>query len=53
MYKINTKIFYENSDIHSKNRKSLKVPNSVFRQELATWEHADSGIKKNHAYKKF
>ena len=46
MDKINTKIFYEKSDIHSKNRKSPNVPNAVFRQELATWEHTDSGIKR-------
>ena len=46
MDKINTKIFYENSDIHSKNRKSPNVPNAIFRQELATWEHTDSGIKR-------
>ena len=46
MDKINTRIFYENSGIHSKNRKSPNVPNAVFRQELATWEHTDSGIKR-------
>ena len=53
MDKINTKIFYENSDIHSKNRKSPKVPNSVFRQELATWEHTDNGIKRTIVVRNF
>ena len=46
MDKINTKIFYENSDTQSKNTKNPKVPISVFRQELTTWEHTDSGIKR-------
>ena len=53
MDKINTKIFYENSDIHSKNRKSTKVSNSVFRQELATWEHTNSGIKRTTIIRSF
>ena len=53
MDKINTKIFYENSDIHSKNRKSPNVPNAVFRQELATWEHTDSGIKRTTVVRSF
>ena len=46
MDKINTKIFYENSDLESKDKKNPKVPSSVFRQELATWEHTDNGIKR-------
>ena len=46
MDKINTKVFYKNSNLQSKNRKNSKVPNSVFRQELATWEHTDNGIKR-------
>ena len=46
MDKINTKIFYENSDLESKDKKNSKVPSSVFRQELATWEHTDNGIKR-------
>ena len=53
MDKINTKIFYENSDIHSKNRKSPNVPNTVFRQELATWEYSDSGIKRTTLIRSF
>ena len=53
MDKINTKIFYENLDIHSKNRKNTKVPNSVFRQELATWEHTKSGIKRTTVVRSF
>lgn len=46
MDKINTKIFYGNSDLESKDKKNSKVPSSVFRQELATWEHTDNGIKR-------
>ena len=53
MDKINTKIFYENSDTHSKNRKSPKVPNPVFRQELVTWEHTNSGIKRTTVVRSF
>ena len=53
MDKVNTKTFYENSDIHSKNRESPKVPSSVFRQELATWEHTDSGIKRTTVVRNF
>jgi len=53
MDNFNTNIFYENSDIHSKNRKSPKVPNSVFRQELATWEYTDSGIKRTTVVRRF
>jgi hypothetical protein len=53
MDKFNTNIFYESSDILSKNKKSPKVPNSVFRQELATWEHTDSGIKRTTVVRSF
>ena len=53
MDKINTKIFYENSYIDSKNRKNPKIPNSVFRQELATWEHTESGIKRTTVVRNF
>jgi hypothetical protein len=53
MDKFHTNIFYKNSDIHSKNKKSLKVPNSVFRQELVTWEHTASGIKRTTVVRSF
>ena len=53
MDKVNTKTFYENSNIYSKNKKSPKVPSSVFRQELATWEHTDSGIKRTTVVRSF
>ena len=53
MDKINTKIFYENSDLESKDKKNSKVPSSVFRQELATWEHTDSGIKRTTVVRSF
>ena len=45
MDKINTKTFYDISRLHLKNEENTKVPSSVFRQELATWEHTDNGIK--------
>ena len=53
MDKINTKIFYENSDLESKDKKNSKVPSSVFRQELVTWEHTDSGIKRTTIVRSF
>ena len=45
MDKINTKTFYDISKLHSKNEENTKVPSTLFRQELATWEHTDNGIK--------
>ena len=53
MDKVNTEIFYKNSDINCKNRKNYKVPSSIFRQELATWEHTDSGIKRTTVVRSF
>ena len=53
MDKVNTKIFYKKSNIHSKNGKIHKVPSSIFRQELATWEHTDSGIKRTTVVRSF
>ena len=46
MDKISTKTFYDISKLDRKNEEKTKVPSSVFRQELATWEHTDSGIKR-------
>ena len=53
MDKVNTKTFYENSNIYSKNKKSPKVPSSVFRQELVTWEYTDIGIKRTTVVRSF
>ena len=46
MDKINTKTFYDISKLHPKNDENTKVPSTLFRQELVTWEHTDSGIKR-------
>ena len=53
MDKINTKTFYDMSKLHLKNEKNTKVPSSVFRQELATWEHTDNGIKRTTIVRSF
>ena len=39
MKKTNTSMFYENSESSLENLNNNKVPASVFRQELITWEH--------------
>ena len=53
MDKINTKTFYDISRLHLKNEENTKVPSSVFRQELATWEHTNSGIKRTTVVRSF
>ena len=53
MDKINAKIFYGDLDTHSKIRKICKVPSSVFRQELVTWEYTDIGIKRTTVVRSF
>ena len=53
MDKINTKTFYDISKLHSKNEENTKVPSSVFRQQLATWEHTDNGIKRTTIVRSF
>ena len=53
MNKINTKTFYDMSKLHLENEENTKVPSSVFRQELATWEHTDSGIKRTTVVRSF
>ena len=53
MDKINTKTFYDISKLHSKNEEKTKVPSTLFRQELATWEHTDSGIKRTTVVRSF
>ncbi|MDA7579523.1 hypothetical protein N8725_02735 [Alphaproteobacteria bacterium] len=53
MDKINTKTFYDMSKLHLKNEENTKVPSSVFRQELATWEHTDNGIKRTTIVRSF
>ena len=53
MNKINTKTFYDMSKLHLENEENTKVPSSVFRQELVTWEHTDSGIKRTTIVRSF
>ena len=53
MDKINTRTFYDISKLYSKNKEITKVPSSLFRQELATWEHTDNGIKRTTVVRNF
>ena len=53
MDKINTKTFYNISKLHCKNEEKTKVPITLFRQELATWEHTDNGIKRTTVVRNF
>ena len=53
MDKINTKTFYDISKLHSKNEENTKVPSTLFRQELATWEYTDDGIKRTTVIRHF
>ena len=53
MDKINTEIFYDISKLHRKNEENTKAPSSLFRQELATWEHTDDGIKRTTVVRNF
>ena len=53
MDKINTKKFYDISKLNSKNEENTKVPITLFRQELATWEHTDNGIKRTTVVRNF
>lgn len=52
MKKTNTNIFYSNAKTYSENLGNHKVPASIFRQELATWQYTEDGIKKNNCCKK-
>ena len=53
MKKVNTKFFYISSQNQNKEGNDLIVPSSVFRQELVTWEHTDSGIKRTTVVRSF
>ena len=46
MGNINKETFYVSSDTYIKGKDIPIKPNSIFRQELATWEYTDSGIKR-------
>ena len=43
---VNKETFYVSSDTYIKDKDIPIRPNSNFRQELATWEYTDSGIKR-------
>ena len=53
MKKTNTSMFYENSESFLENLNNNKVPTSVFRQELVTWEHTENGIKRTTVVRNF
>jgi len=53
MKKVNTKVFYISSQNQNKEGNDFVVPSSVFRQELVTWEHTDSGIKRTTVVRSF
>ena len=53
MDKINTKTFYDITKLHRKNEENTKVPSTLFRQELVTWEQTDNGIKRTTVVRNF
>ena len=53
MKKTNTSMFYENSESSLENLNNNKVPTSIFRQELVTWEHTENGIKRTTVVRNF
>ena len=53
MKKTNTSMFYENSESSLEKLNNNKVPTSVFRQELVTWEHTENGIKRTTVVRNF
>ena len=53
MKKTNRSMFYENSESSLENLNNNKVPASVFRQELITWEYTENGIKRTTIVRNF
>ena len=53
MKKTNTNIFYSNPKTHSDSRGNHKVPASIFRQELVTWQYTEDGIKRTTVVRNF
>ena len=53
MKKTNSHIFYSNSDSCSESLSNIKVPVSIFRQELVTWEYTENGIKRTTVVRNF
>ncbi len=50
---VNKETFYVSSDTYIKDKDIPIKPNSIFRQELATWEYTDSGIKRTTIIRSF
>ena len=44
---------YSNSESFSENLSNIKVPVSIFRQELVTWEYTENGIKRTTVVRNF
>jgi len=53
MKKTNTNIFYSNPKTHSDSHGNHKVPASIFRQELVTWQYTEDGIKRTTVVRNF
>lgn len=53
MKKTNSHIFYSNSESCSENLSNIKVPVSIFRQELVTYEYTENGIKRTTVVRNF
>ena len=53
MGNINKEIFYVSTDTYIKDKDIPIKPNSIFRQELATWEYTNSGIKRTTIIRSF
>ena len=53
MKKTNTNIYYSDPNTHSENLGNYKVPDSIFRQELVTWQYTEDGIKRTTVVRNF
>ena len=53
MKKTNTNMFYSNPKTHSDSHGNHKVPASIFRQELVTWQYTEDGIKRTTITRNF
>lgn len=53
MKKTNINIFYTYPKTHSDSHGNHKVPVSIFRQELVTWQYTEDGIKRTTVVRNF
>ena len=53
MKKTNTNMLYSNLKTHSDSHGNHKVPASIFRQELVTWQYTEDGIKRTTVVRNF